>query len=182
VTIEDHAGEQRVQSVSGDLSVEATSRDVDLETVSGDIVFRGGATRGRYHFNAVSGDADLRGVAGDVRVNTISGDADVEGGALDDVGLESVSGTLRLEGTLAGDGRLRAGSVSGEIVLTLCERGNVEFDLESFSGDIVDRVTNRAPDETRFGPGARLRFTEGGGDRRVRVNTMSGNIEIRACR
>lgn len=182
MTVRGHAGEQRLHSVSGDIDVESESTEVDLETVSGDLEFRGLGRSGRYRFAAVSGDAQVRGVGGDLRLNTVSGDARVESGALDEVDLESVSGNLALRGQLGERARVRAGSVSGEITLALCDRGNVAFDLESFSGDIVDRVTGRRPDDDGFGPGAKLDFTEGDGSRRVRVNTMSGDIDIRDCR
>ncbi len=181
VTVEDHRGDQRVQSVSGDIDVDGYGVDVQLETVSGDIEFDGNGAEGRFYVNAVSGDAEVSDISGEVRVSTISGDARVRSETLKDARLESVSGELSLYGQLLDGADLRAGSVSGEVTLHLCQRQNVEFDLESFSGDIVDRVTRKRPEEEGWGPGSRLRFREGDGSVRVAVNTMSGSIDIRDC-
>lgn len=181
VSVDGHRGDQRVTSVSGDIEVDGHAVDVQLETVSGEVELHGNDAEGRYFVNAVSGDAYVTGINGEVHVSTISGDARVRTSTVDKVKLESVSGELSLHGHLSEGARLRAGSVSGEITLHLCERENVEFDLESFSGDIVDRVTRKRPKDEGWGPGARLRFSEGDGSVRVSVNTMSGGIDIRDC-
>ncbi len=181
VSVRDHAGEQRIQSVSGDIDIDGTSADADVESISGDVDFRGNGATGRYNVSAVSGDAQVSDVSGEVRVSSISGDARVRGLTLTDVKLETVSGDVDMHGRLLPRARLRANSVSGEVELHLCDRADVSFDLESFSGDIRDRVSGRRPDDDGFGPGAKLRFSEGDGSIRVRVNTMSGSIDIRPC-
>ncbi|MEO0972551.1 MAG: DUF4097 family beta strand repeat-containing protein [Pseudomonadota bacterium] len=181
VSVDDHTGDQRIQSVSGDIEVDGGSTDANLESVSGNIDLRGNGAVGRFRVSAVSGDAEVVDVNGEVHVSTISGDARVRTETLEEAKLESVSGELRLRGHLGEQARLRAGSVSGEVLLALCERENVEFDLETFSGDIVDRVTRKRPKDEGWGPGAKLRFSEGTGSVRVSVDTMSGDIEIRDC-
>jgi DUF4097 and DUF4098 domain-containing protein YvlB len=181
VTVRDHAGRQRVQSVSGNIDIDGDSVDAEVESISGDVEYRGNGTQGRFDISAVSGDALVLEVGGDLRVSSISGDARVRGGEITDARLETVSGDVELEGHLVAGARLRAESVSGEVVLALCDRRDIAFDLESFSGNIRDRVTGRRQKDEDFGPGAELRFSEGDGSTRVRVNTMSGRIDIRDC-
>jgi DUF4097 and DUF4098 domain-containing protein YvlB len=181
VTVRDHDGDQRIESVSGDIEVDGGSLDASVKSISGDVEFRGNGASGNYEISAVSGDAVLLDVGGDIRVGSVSGDAQVRSGEITDARLESVSGDVELEGQLVDGARLRAETVSGEVDLRLCERQNIAFELETFSGSIRDRVTGRRPKEERFGPGQELRFTEGTGSVRVRVNTMSGNIDIHDC-
>jgi DUF4097 and DUF4098 domain-containing protein YvlB len=181
ITVRDHAGIERVQSVSGDVDIEGSSPDAEVESISGDVEYRGNGTRGRFEVSAVSGDAVVVDVAGELHLASVSGDARLQSAELTDARLESVSGDVRLEARLAPGARLEAETVSGDVTLHLCERRDVAFDLESFSGRIRDRVTGREPRRDGFGPGAELRFTEGDGTTRVEVNTMSGGIEIRDC-
>ena len=165
-----------VRTVSGDLEVEAETARLDLHSVSGDIGFSGRAARTTVE--AVSGDVTLSGVDGEIKASTVSGDLSLVGGELSRGQFESVSGELRLELALAGEGRLSCDSMSGDVELRLPASQQANFSAQSFSGTIrsdfgeVGRVAR--------GPGSMLDAQVGSNGARIRLETFSGDISIRA--
>jgi len=165
-----------VRTVSGDLEVEAETARLDLHSVSGDIGFSGRAARTTVE--AVSGDVTLSGVDGEIKASTVSGDLSLVGGELSRGQFESVSGELRLELALAGEGRLSCDSMSGDVELRLPAAQQANFSAQSFSGTIrsdfgeVGRVAR--------GPGSMLDAQVGSNGARIRLETFSGDISIRA--
>jgi hypothetical protein len=114
------AGTLSFTTVSGDLTVvEGSSDTVKAETVSGDLTLdldlRPG---GRIECSSVSGDVTVRmpesaGVR--VEVKTMSGSLD---SAFDGVTSERKPGSVKMRGQVgAGDGRLTAKTVSGDVTL-----------------------------------------------------------------
>ena len=165
-----------LKSVSGDIEVEASPVRIDINSVSGDVEFEGSAKRSSVE--TVSGDIILRGLEGELRVSTVSGDVALESSAMERAGFESVSGDLSLRLAVADGGRLTCDSLSGNIKLRLPATQQGRFDAQSFSGEIRSDF-GRAQDVSR-GPGSQLDYRQGQKDAEIRLESFSGDIEIRS--
>lgn len=73
--------------------------------------------------------------------------------------------------------RLDLERVSGDVEVTVDGATDGRYELRSFSGD-VEACFGPEPERQRYGPGRRLDFTEGVGGPLVRIQTMSGEIEV----
>jgi DUF4097 and DUF4098 domain-containing protein YvlB len=143
------------EGVSADIDVAGSGgRQLRLETVSGDLLVRGSRV-------------------GEVRLECVSGDVDA---AIDsgDVGIESVSGNIRVVGRIGG--RVAMDAVSGDITLS---SGPVER-------LVVNTVSGDATLDTALTPGGRIEVDAVSGDlaltlpvptsARLRVESFSGSI------
>lgn len=69
-------------------------------------------------------------------------------------------------------------TVSGDMVLALRAPGGLEVDAESLSGEIATCYGARGTASSARGPGKSLRGTRGAGEARLRVKTMSGDVQV----
>lgn len=171
-------GSQRLQSVSANIATEAGSEDVEIKTVSGDVRVNGDARKGMLTLTTVSGDATVTRVAGEVNGSTVSGNFTLGLGEVSRARLRLTSGDLSLAAFLPGDGRLDVESISGDVKMRFAPPLNTEFDLSSFSGDIENCFGPEPQRTDEFAPGKELRFSEGTGGGRVRVKTLSGDVDL----
>lgn len=104
--------------------------------------------------SGVSADITSRSVAGSQHLHTVSGDIDAELGSGDDE-VNSVSGGIKLHGS-GQDGALRVTSVSGDLTVT------------NAAGELEARTVNGTL-RAELSPA-----------RRVRLNTTSGDIDLKA--
>ena len=171
------AGRLRAHSVSGDLQVETAGRELELESVSGDVRLEGTGQQARVRLASVSGDVRAEAVAGDVEAESVSGDLALRLGTTRRLEATSTSGRLEIRAALAEDARVELESVSGDVELSLDGSTDGRYELRSFSGD-VEVCFGPEAERQRFGPGSRLDFTAGDGGPLVRIQTMSGEIEV----
>jgi hypothetical protein len=171
-------GEQRLEAVSGDVTTELFDQPLDVRSVSGDVDLRGNGGKGKVYAESTSGNVKGRGLGGALEAKTVSGDLDLELGVTAEVRLESVSGDLGARLTLAEGGRVDAQSVSGDVSISFGKPVNGEFDIESFSGDIDNCFGPKADRKSQYASGSELRFTQGSGNARVSVETLSGDINV----
>lgn len=153
-------GEVGIDSVSGDMRLTINSADVDLESVSGDIDLRG-RLGGRVQVATVSGDVDVR--AHESRIRELEG--------------ESVSGDMAFATGLSSGGSISAESVSGDISLRLPPDLSADVSGESFSGDLS--APGAEIERPRHGPGASFQHRYGAGAGEIRMETFSGDAELR---
>lgn len=165
-----------LDTVSGDLEIEAESVRVDVNSVSGDIEFRGSASR--VSAQSVSGDVVLIGVEGEISGSTVSGDLSMEAGRISRGRFESVSGDMMLELALQDDGRLTCDSMSGDVHLRLPSDQRADFAAQSYSGTIRSDFGTAV--SVSKGPGSSLNHSDGAATARIRIETFSGDITIRA--
>jgi DUF4097 and DUF4098 domain-containing protein YvlB len=177
LTVEGLSGALDLESVSGEITLTGDPSEVEAESVSGDIDLDVKAATMRLA--SVSGSIKARGARGEVTVETVSGNATVDGGPVDRLELETVSGTVRFTGDLSANGRLDAESVSGTIEVALPAGTGGSFRLKSFSGDIDNQFGPPARRTSEYGPGHEAEFTAGSGGARVEIETMSGSIVLR---
>lgn len=160
------------KSVSGDIRIDVASSRVKAGTVSGDVtVHAPAATDTRA--SSVSGDVAVRAASGEVRGESVSGDVSVQAGELKRLDLESVSGDLEIVGELTRDSEVSVETLSGCVTLTLPKLPDSELDMETFSGNL----------ESAFSPGpasgAKEFHRDGTGRGRIKLNSFSGDIELR---
>jgi DUF4097 and DUF4098 domain-containing protein YvlB len=180
ITAQGVAGAQRLQSVSGDIHTLAGSEDVECKSVSGNIAVDGSGKKGLLGITTVSGDVTALKVAGEVNASTVSGDLVLGLGVTERSRVRSTSGDLTLAMRLAGDGKLDAETISGDVRLNLVGDVEAEYDISTFSGDIDNCFGPKPVTTSEYTPGKELRFSEGNGSSRVRIKSLNGNIRL--CR
>lgn len=178
IAVVDVAGPLRLQSVSGEISSEITSEDAEVKSVSGSVSLRGDGKPGVLTVTTVSGEARVTNAAGDITASTVSGSLELSLDKLTRARVRTTSGELSLSGALAPDARLDAETISGELSVEFKGKVDAQFDVKSFSGDIESCFGPKAERTSKYGPGSELRFTEGKGSGRVRLSTLSGDIDL----
>jgi DUF4097 and DUF4098 domain-containing protein YvlB len=148
-------GDQKYRTVSGDVRLWNLGGLVEAGTISGGITLDGGT--------------ELR-----LRANTISGGIRARAGVFHSLSLNTTSGGMRISGGLAREGDFRAESISGGVELATPSGFTAE--LRTVSGSIQSEVAHRLEGSRGF-----WRAIVGDGSARVRVNSTSGSLQIRAA-
>ena len=178
IDVEGVAGEQSLQSVSGDIDTETGEHDVACESVSGDIEIAGESNDAETSAGTVSGDISLSNISGAVEAETVSGDVTIDGGSFDRAAAESVNGDIQFLADLRKGGKLAVESVNGDVDIDFSGDISAEFDIETFNGDIDNCFGPEAERTSRYAPGLELSFEADGGDGRVTISTLNGDIDI----
>lgn len=177
VTFDGVDGSLQTETVSGDVTIEGAPEGIEIETVSGQVDVLA-ATR-RVTIESVSGDVQLVGVSGDVEVQTVSGDVEVRGEELSKLDVEMVSGDLDYYGTPGAGDEIEVAGHSGDIVLWLGAATAATFKVQTFSGNIENRLGPPARKSSRYTSERELKFTLGDGAADIDVETFSGTVAIR---
>jgi DUF4097 and DUF4098 domain-containing protein YvlB len=171
-------GVQRLQAVSGDISADVFSGDIETKTMSGDVRIDGHGQACLVTVTSISGDSKIVNVAGELESTTVSGDMEIEAGEFTRVRLKATNGDIEFSAGLAAGGRFESETISGDVEIELAQIDDLNVDIETFNGDIENCFGVDSERKSQYGPGRRLRFSRGDGDRTVRVNTMNGDVEI----
>ena len=166
------------ETVSADITVSGVLGEQRLETVSGEV--RTQAFDAPVKLSTVSGDGTISGTSGKaaVSVESVSGGLTIDLAAAERLNARSISGDIDARVELMPTARVEMETVSGTIKLTMKPPVNAGFELESFSGDIDSCFGQKARDKNRYGPGSELDFTQGSGGARVSISSLSGDIGI----
>jgi DUF4097 and DUF4098 domain-containing protein YvlB len=164
-----------IDSVSGKLHLDTGAKDIEVGSVSGNIDLLGSGDRA--HLETVSGNIHARGLSGQARFETVSGDIDAENSGYHDVHAGTVSGDINLRGKPDNSARVEVETMSGDVHLYLPADVSTRLRASSFSGSI--RSDFGAVKEPDHGPGSSLDATAGSGDGQVKIETFSGDIEVR---
>jgi DUF4097 and DUF4098 domain-containing protein YvlB len=178
IDVIDVTGEQGLHTVSGDVNTEHTGADIEAESVSGDVEVTGDNADGEVRGSSVSGDVRLFRIGGSVKVESVSGDVAVDEGSFDRANLETVTGELSFEGELRKGGKLTVDTVNGDVDVEFSGDVSAKFDVDTFNGDISNCFGPKAERTSKHAPGWELEFTEGGGDSRVSISTLNGDVSI----
>ncbi|HXE91122.1 MAG TPA: DUF4097 family beta strand repeat-containing protein [Terriglobales bacterium] len=175
------SGNVRISSIRQEVFAESGSGDLDLNSLAGGLRANTGsgnirafAITGRTSAQTGSGDVTLELTeSSEVRVQTGSGNARIRGvrGAL---AAETGSGEIEAEGVPTAPWKLTAGS--GDITLHIPESSGFELYAETGSGTVrIGRpITMQGALRRDL-----VRGTVGGGGSLIRLETGSGNIDIR---
>jgi hypothetical protein len=172
------AGAQDLRTVSGDIVSGAAGAAVEIKSVSGDVTFNGGSRAGPITVATVSGDVDLRALAGAVEVSSISGDVGVLGSAVLAARIRTTSGEVELETTATPGASLQVDTVSGDVEIRARGEAGLAIEARSFSGGLATCFGAQGEATSRGGPGRRLEVTRGKGGTQLRVNSVSGEVDI----
>jgi DUF4097 and DUF4098 domain-containing protein YvlB len=178
IDVEGVAGEQSLQTVSGDIETEAGEHDIAVESVSGDIEIDGNSDDAETSAGTVSGDITLSDLAGTVEAGTVSGDVIIDSGSFNRAGAESVNGDISFEAVLRKGGKLEVETINGDVDIDFSNDVSAQFDIETFNGDINNCFGPEAERTSRYAPGLELSFEVDGGNGRVAVSTLNGDINI----
>ncbi len=178
IDVIDVTGEQGLHTVSGDVNTEHTGADIAAESVSGDVEVTGDNADGEVSGSSVSGDVRLIRIAGSVKAESVSGDVAVDEGSFDRANLETVTGELSFAGELRKGGKLTVDTVNGDVEVEFSGDVSAKFDVDTFNGDIRNCFGPKAERTSKHAPGWELEFTEGGGDSRVSISTLNGDVNI----
>ena len=172
------AGAQDVRTVSGDIVSGAAGAAVEIKSVSGDVTFNGGGRAGAAKVATVSGDIDLRALAGEVDVSSISGNVELRDTKLAGGRVRTTSGDVEIDTGAIRGASLQVDTVSGNVDIRA--RGDVGLAIEarSFSGGLATCFGAQGEATSRSGPGRRLEVTRGAGGMQLRVNSVSGEVDI----
>ena len=175
--IEKVLGSIDVSSMSGDLTLEGGNDNIELEAVSGNITVQGAT--GQLNLSSVSGDVTVDANANYFEAQTVSGDIEANIGSAEKIELESVSGDINVSLLIDDNGRLDAGTVSGDIEIEFQNDDiNARFDIETGpGGDFRNKISeDRMDEKNRFS--SSVEFSLGKGGASVEIETMSGTIEL----
>jgi len=178
IVVTDAAGPVRANSVSGEVGLRTRSRDVTASSVSGEVVVIGSGAGARINASSVSGDVRIEGVDAELDLESVSGDADLQRSKVSRLSMQSTSGDVTFSGALQGSGSYEFQTVSGDVKVTVEGARDATFEISSFSGDIDNSFGPKPRRTDKYAPGLELRFTEGKGSARVRVNTLSGEARL----
>lgn len=176
VEVDDIGGQQRLNTISGDIVTAVQSADVELKTVSGDMAIAGRNEAIMLKAASVSGDLGAQGIAGQVDAATTSGDLQIVAGVLERARLASVSGDVEVRARIAPKGSLVMESTSGDVAVVVQDAADISVEAETFSGSIEHCFDAEMAGD--FGPGEALRFKMGEGDRSVRIMSFSGDVAV----
>ncbi len=164
-----------IESVSGKLRLDSAAKELGISSVSGNIDLTG--TADRAHLETVSGDIRARGIGGQIKFESVSGDIDFDGADYRELNAGSVSGGIKLRGKPDKSARVDVETMSGDVHLYMPGDASMHLHASSFSGSIrSDFGSVKEPDH---GPGSSLDATSGAGDGQVKLESFSGDIEIR---
>ncbi|MDI5966488.1 DUF4097 family beta strand repeat-containing protein [Streptantibioticus silvisoli] len=160
--------------VSAEAVVSGVGGRTTVHGVSGDTALVG--LSGEVDAHTVSGSVEAQALSGDLRVNTVSGDLTVIEGTGSKVKADSVSGNMVLDLDPSAGADVRLNTVSGEIAIRIPEPGHASVEANTASGAV-----SCAFDELRVtGQWGAKRITGriGSGDARLKATTVSGSIAL----
>jgi len=166
-----------INSVSGDIVAVGAPREAEVENVSGKIRLELDGSR-EVEAESVSGNVHIRGhLSGKLTLESVSGafEIDTRGGAVERLNLSTVSGDSRIHTDLAPGGRIAASSISGDIDLITPDNLSARVKGESLSGHI--RMPTVNTNQSGINRSVEQRY--GGGDGDIRLESLSGNIELK---
>jgi DUF4097 and DUF4098 domain-containing protein YvlB len=170
-------GSVSAETVNGSITQTGATKGVELQSVNGPIDVT--KASGRVQAEAVNGTVTVRDASGELEASTVNGKLLVTGGSFDRAKLESVAGAVRFEAALSARATLSVESVSGTVDLFLPVGFGAEFSVSTFSGEITNELGPAAEKSTKWTPQKELSFTVGSGGAHVKVETLSGAVNIR---
>jgi DUF4097 and DUF4098 domain-containing protein YvlB len=177
ITVDGVNGEVDVESVSGRVEVSGAPSSLEAASVSGNV--RVTTSAGRSELESVSGNVVVRQSSGRLEVGAVSGDIEIEGGALEMLQAETVSGSIFCEVSPTDRGRFNLESMSGTIEMVIPESINADIEVETYSGSIRNTIGPEPSRVDKYAPGKELRFTAGSGGARISIESFSGSVKLR---
>jgi len=167
-----------LETVNGSINAKDVHGNVEAETVNGSIRLVQVAGE-RLELGTVNGSLEVESVARTVEVESVSGSTELNLDRVERLVASSVAGGLKGALHLERQGDLQVESVSGRVRLTLIEPLDIAVSVESLSGHIDNDINDVDIEKGDFGLGRSLNFSEGDASAEVRINTVSGEVDLR---
>jgi DUF4097 and DUF4098 domain-containing protein YvlB len=149
-----------------------------VSTVSGDVVGHG--MRGDTEARSVSGDVLLTDVVGKiVEAQTVSGNIELNRVNADEVVAETVSGDVDFSGAIHKNGDYDMKTLSGDVIMRIPKNSGADISGATFSGDFSSSFPITTKATSRYTRRQRINGTIGDGSARIRVESFSGDVELR---
>ena len=179
-----------VQTVSGDIRAAGLRADGSLSTTSGDIDLTDSS--GALQVSSTSGDVQMSGTFAGPQVQTVSGGIRLDGAsgllrarsisgniALRDLhdaqlDLESTSGDIAVNGTLANGRESTISNISGDVQVRLSRAADLQLAVSTVSGNLTSDLDLRDAQRERRS----LRGSVGPGQTTLTISTSSGDVEV----
>jgi hypothetical protein len=176
VNVADTSGGITLRTVSGDVGIDNLQGSISIKTVSGNLGIERSA--GNAQIKSVSGDLELSLASREVSLSTVSGDIELALGEFTSLGVNSVSGDLKIKGALGSGGQVEIKTVSGDCTLGLSGALDARVSVKTGpGGDIVNKLDDTAP-ESLFPAQAKLETTLGDGSGSISISTVTGDIRL----
>lgn len=197
VNVSGVTGGSMINTVNGDIEAQELTQKVKLETVNGNVISN--KLNGKIDITTVNGevkDSDSKGAvvietvngsiivdtaATELAVNNVNADMQIVADKVEDIEISTVNGTLDIELELIEKGRFSFSSVSGDAEISFSGDVSADFDIEAHAGgDIDNYITQQKAKKAKYGPSEKLKFKVGQGSADVEIDTVSGDIVIKA--
>jgi DUF4097 and DUF4098 domain-containing protein YvlB len=177
ITAGDLSKRIRLETVNGDIKASKLDGKIKLATVNGKVIDHD--STGKVTYTTVNGEIDSRTQAVRVYVENVNGEIDLDLKTTDELDVSTVNGDVDASLTLSNDGSVSVTTVGGSARLRLAGTVGGQFRLSSHAGG---RITNNLTDDEvkkqKYGPGQSLKFSMAGGNARVEMTSVSGNLTL----
>lgn len=183
ISTADVEGRSQLKTVSGIIKADVFDSSAEIKSVSGDVSLRGrgkGSGMG-IRVSTISGNIRIDRASGDLDATSVSGDLTVRLDPTRNIRVRTTSGDVGLEARFAKGGYLDAETVSGDMTLHAISESGMDYEVNTFSGEIRNCMAVPPERASKYGPGQRLVGTVGGTGAdalRVRVKSMSGEVDL----
>jgi DUF4097 and DUF4098 domain-containing protein YvlB len=176
-TVEGVSGTVEATTVNGSVRIVSPATAVEVETMTGSVEVRSAARE--VTVGSISGAVAVVGATGSVQVETVSGAVNVRGAGLSALQVETTTGEVTIDGTMAATGEVDVESFSSPVRLALPTGLRASFDLRTFAGEIRSAVCAGTPlTRERFEPFRQLHCSTGSEELEIAVRTHDGDITI----
>ena len=152
--------------------------NLNVGTVSGDVIGHG--IRGDTEARSVSGDVRLSDVVAKVvEAQTVSGNVELLQVNADEVAAETVSGDVDFTGEIRKGGDYDMKTLSGDVIMRIPKNAGAEITGATFSGDFSTSFPITTKATSHYTRKQRINGTIGDGSAKIRVESFSGDVELR---
>jgi len=195
VTVSDVKGGAKIHTVNGNIKATSLNKRIELTTVNGNInakkldgKFQLSTVNGRVkdrdstgkaHFETVNGSINSNTQAKSITVENVNGSIDLDLPKVAELEIATVNGEVDAKLVLLADAQIDITSVSGSTDLNLSGEIGGDYRLNSHAGGrIRNALTDDAVKKQKYGPSRSARFSIAGGDAKVEITSVSGDISI----
>jgi hypothetical protein len=170
-------GSMQLKTMQGDIQVQDVRRSLHAQSLNGDIVINGAADTVRAQ--SMAGSLSIAKSRGMLLLSSVSGDVNISDSSVPAGEIKSVSGTIDFTGKIDATSRVRFANVSGTTQLMLSPKVAANFNVRSFSGEILNDFGVQAVKLSKYTPSKELIFATGKSKASLVVETTSGDVHIK---
>lgn len=175
ISTENVNAEVVAETVRGDIVVKGGSGIVSCTTIEGEITIEG--AKGRVNASSVNNGVTITSTTGDISAESTNGPILLTGITSANVDVQTVNGTITLEGKPADRGRYQLTSHNGNIFVAVPETSSASFTVRTYNGRVDSNLPTKGDGDPRRG--RRVTYTLGSGAAEFELETFGGSIFLR---